>query len=234
MNIEFIPTSKNVEIVVPPPKPAKLYIPDWYKNTKSDKDLKFKEDGSIIDSTNGLKRCMPFIDGLMTGYIQETWCDIHFKNEGQRGLGYSYASNPKIIGSRDNMSIDVGSVYYQVELVWKMHWLPKLPKGWSAIITSPQNRLDLPFRSLTGIIDSDNFYHVDPDGGSYPFFLEYGFEGIIPAGTPMYQIIPFKRENWKSSVAKFDPEESIKNIVKIKKYFLNGYKKVFWQKKTYE
>ncbi len=32
MNIEFIPVSKEAELVVPPPKPAKLYVPKWYKD----------------------------------------------------------------------------------------------------------------------------------------------------------------------------------------------------------
>jgi hypothetical protein len=66
------------------------------------------------------------------------------------------------------------------------------------LITSPLNRLDLPFRSLTAVIDADVFYHILPDpmqgGGNYPFYLNRGFEGIIPIGTPMCQYIPFKRE----------------------------------------
>jgi hypothetical protein len=113
--------------------------------------------------------------------------------------------------------------------------MPKLPKGWSALITSPNNRFDLPFRATTGIVDSDLFYGMSAgQGGNYPFYLNKGFEGIIPVGTPMYQIIPFKRENWKSTQLKYDEEDAIKKHTNIRRHFVSGYKKEYWQKKTFD
>ena len=234
MQIEFFPSNKNIELVVPCPKPAKLYIPDWYKDIKVSNEYTFDENGQILNGRDSLKRCMPFFDGLTGGYIQESWTDIYISNKNDGFPDYFFPLGPKIMSHREHTSINFGNLYYPVEFTWYMHWLPKLPKGWSAIVTTPHNRLDLPFRSLTGIIDSDSFYSTGESGGNYPFYIQKGFNGTIPAGTPMYQIIPFKRENWKSKALKFNESEQIRNKAKIKKYIVNGYKKVHWQKKSYE
>ncbi len=126
-------------------------------------------------------------------------------------------------------------MFYPLEFIWKIHWMPKLPKGWSALMTSPSNRLDLPFRAFTGIVDSDLFYGMGfNEGGNFPFYINKDFEGIIPIGTPMYQIIPFKRENWKSTVLKYNQEDSLKKYRNVRRHFANGYRKEHWQKKMFE
>jgi hypothetical protein len=112
--------------------------------------------------------------------------------------------------------------------------VPKLPKGYSAIFAHPFNRIDLPFFTTTGVVDSDVFFHTGEHSGNYPFYIEKDFEGIIPAGTPMYQIIPVKRENWKSSAVPFNLDDSIRRERMLKRHFMNNYKKQFWQRKNYD
>lgn len=230
MHIEFIPSSKYTEIAVPMPKPAKMYVPDWYKNIKPDKKITVMQNG-ITDNAE-IKRCMPFLDSLTSGYIQETWTDIAISRDGM-DTNYTYAMNPSILKHRPKVSLKTCSAYNQIEMTWQVHWAPKLPKGWSVLITHPANRLDLPFVTLTGIVDADSFSSVDPNGANLPFFLYENFEGIIPAGTPMYQIIPFKREDWTSSAGIYNEDESMKKNSELRKYFFHGYKKLFWNKKNY-
>jgi hypothetical protein len=40
-----------------------------------------------------------------------------------------------------------------------------------------------------------------------PFFLIIGFSGVIPAGTPYVQMIPFKREDWASEIVIENPNK---------------------------
>ena len=65
-------------------------------------------------------------------------------------------------------------------------------------------------------------------------YLKTGFSGIIERGTPMLQIIPFKRESWKSvedeSILK---QGRIANNLAINT-IQHWYKKNAWFKKTYE
>jgi hypothetical protein len=74
--------------------------------------------------------------------------------------------------------------------------------------------------------------------GSMPFFLREGFSGVIPAGTPFAQIIPFKREDWTSEVIIEEPHKlDDKNMQNSNKYRVPDggvYKNKVWQPRKYE
>jgi hypothetical protein len=70
---------------------------------------------------------------------------------------------------------------------------------------------------------------------NFPFVLnDVKWEGIIPAGTPMAQAIPFKRESWKYKIGS-DKQimEQYKIEKRLKTLFFNSYKKQFWSTKHY-
>lgn len=235
-NIYFCAESQNVDILNLYPKPAKNYIPEWFKKMPN----KFNSsDGNIGISA---KLCMPFLDSFVSGYTYELPCDIKIKYDGrdmitgQDSISYFWAGNLlKPISSR---SEEFGAPnlfpkfdgYYHTELHWNSLWEPKTPKGYSTMYHHPSNRFDLPFHTMTGIIDTDN-YSVP---GPVPFLLKEGFEGIIPAGTPIIQISLIKRENWISSKIEYDENRIKKERYSVKKFFTGGYKKQHWNKKTFE
>jgi hypothetical protein len=117
---------------------------------------------------------------------------------------------------------------------WNPEWAVELPEGYSALYIQPANRFELPFLTVAGIIDNDKVNMP----GSMPFFFQNNFKGIIPAGTPYAQIIPFKRESWNSEYI----EESDQNIDKkisfnyYKYRKPNGgvYKNEVWEPRKYE
>jgi hypothetical protein len=231
MNIEFFPVSELAQLVVPPPKPAKSYIPQWYKDVKLGKDPTIGPRGGL--SVEGqVKKCVPFLDALMYGYIQESWTDIYVKKNKDGIVEFTYAIEPTIIRKRQEQSIKISKNFYPLEFIWQVQWKPILPKGWSVMLTHPLNRLDLPFQTLTGVIDADVYNHGT--NGNFPFYMENDFEGVIPVGTPLYQIIPIKRDNWKSSTQSFDYEDITKKHHEVRKYFSDAYRKLFWQKKSFE
>ena len=69
--------------------------------------------------------------------------------------------------------------------------------------------------------------------GNYPFLLKDNFSGIIPAGTPLFQIIPFKRDNWKSESAEFNELNPIR-AMSVNRNFWGTYRKQFWTKKSFK
>lgn len=228
--ISFYPSSKDVELVVPPPKPAKEYIQQWYKNTK------FFKNGKTAQYENGriknisLKACAPFHDAMTSGYIQETWCDIYINQVGENYIEYHYSGFPEIIGHRESQSVPENDIYYNSELIWYTPWIPKTPRGYSVLSTNPQNFI-LPFKTLSGIIDSDVFYHSL--NGFVPFYIKKGFSGIIPAGTPMYQFILIKREDWKSKIEKWNEDDAKSRLGIRLKNFSSVYRHNFHIKKKY-
>jgi hypothetical protein len=232
--ITFIPKTEEIKLNVPPPRPAKLYVPEWYKSIPKFEDNKFRinvlPDGTVLANTT-VKSCLPFMDGMTSGYIQETWCDVYIENI-DGNVRYVYSDSPQILSNRDRVSVPdlIDDKFYPIEYVWHQPWIPKLPKGYSMLYTHPVNRTDLPFYSLGGIIDNDA-YTIETSG-NHPFFIKNGFSGIIPAGTPMFQMIPIKRDDWSSEISDND-SESLGVKSGVSRYFYDGYKKLFWSKKTY-
>lgn len=234
--IEWIASSQNVENIVPLPKPAKHFIPEWYKQappSPTPRNFLFDESGLV--SNLAIKSCVPFLDALTHGYVQELWTDIHFSPSINYEIidSYHYSTGPRPLSHRQGGSthLVIPDEFYKTEFVWKTPWIPKMPKGYSLLYTQPLNNLDLPFLSLNGIVDSDNYHH-EPDG-QYPFLLKKGFEGVLPAGTPLYVMIPIKREDWISKAVPFDEKENMARRNQIRRFFSNGYRRAFWEKKSF-
>lgn len=230
MKIEFYPSSKEVELLVPPPKPAAHYVPDWYKGSK-----KFTENHINVEDIEseglGLKSCVPFLDSMINGYIQETWQDIVVDPQPDGKINIRFSVQPDIISVRDIVHTPIDPSFYNHEFTWQLPWIPRVPKGWSVLYTSPLNHTELPFMSLSGIIDSDEFYHIP--FGNYPFYIKKGFSGIIPAGTPMFQMIPILRENWKSSYSKWNEKDHRTREFSLRKYAFGAYRKMFHVRKSF-
>lgn len=229
MKIVFVPSSKQVGSAIEPPTTAKKFLPDWYKKIPAfdSRNPEFK--GNQLLGV-GLKMCMPFFDATTGGYIQRTWTDIYIGLK-DGIVSWATANEPSIMAVREKPSILLTDNYYPIEFVWQRQWSARLPKGYSLLITHPHNRLDLPFQTLSGLVDSDFFYHTPV--GNIPFFIQKGFQGFIPAGTPMYQMIPVKRDDWQSQIAEYDEGETFRLNHIMKRKFYGAYRSMFWHKKNY-
>lgn len=218
--IKFNPVSKFAEKNIPYPKPARAYIPNWYKDTPAFKD------GRQTEKT--IKTCPPFADAFGIGYIQETWQDIEIESGDIKTKSSIFDKRGKV----DN-SFLIPNDYTDMEFVWHPGWTPELPEGYSALITHPINRVDLPFYTLGGVVEHDTYTQAMP-GSNLPFLIKRDFYGIIPKGTPMYQIIPFKRDDWESLQNEYDKDVRSKITDPIASYALGGYKKLHWKKKNFK
>jgi hypothetical protein len=236
MKVIFNPTSKMAELTIPPPRPARMYLPDWYKKYPA-----FATDKPEISIETGtanhtMRHCMPFLDSLTAGYIQETWQDFYFEeytNErGEKHIKYANAAEPEMISIRGS-SVKPSEEFYPAEFVFHPAWNPELPKGWSMLFVSPLNRPDLPFFPLSGVVDND-VYHVSQNPSNMPMHIKRSAKGIIPKGTPVMQMIPIKREDWESEIGKFDYDRELSLIGPIRQYFWGGYKRTYWHKKSYK
>lgn len=231
----FIPGTKDSEILVEHPKPSNAYIPEWFKKMPKEKSNMNK---TGMDKT--AKACMPFIDSLTSGYIQELPCDLEIFNNGVDSFGndlisYRWHGSIRPCSSRNEEAMSENVFpkfdgYCNVELHWITNWEPQTPKGYSTMYHHPSNRLDLPFYTLTGIIDTDSW----SINGPLPFLIKKGFSGIIPVGTPIYQITFIKRENWVSEKTKYDENFIKKHIQNTKKVISGGYKRFYWNRKSFE
>lgn len=222
-------------------KPAKSFIPQWYKNA----ELSFqnKETG---EKNFGLKACMPYLDTLTSGYILSTPVNIYINTE-KNDLGHIFNNTDdsltikwdgppdfqNFISERPKESgftMPRPAGHRPNHLIFEGFWSIKLPKKYSVLVTPPLNRYDLPFTISSGIIDSDKFYAP----GNIPFFLKKDFSGVIPKGTPIAQIIPIKREHWVA----VENDEGLSEANQIQGFLSRNkdtnYKKTMWQRKRFE
>lgn len=228
--IKWRPISEEVQLIVPKPIPVAQDIPDWYKNVPKFQDRKnARSDPFELKPT--LKACAPFLDPFMTGYVQRTWCDIYIEADGE-DYKWRYAGGPEIMGVREGQKyLPQMQGMNSQEFVWKQVWIPELPRGYSMLYTHPFNRYELPYLSLTGIIDNDHYFMENV--ANHPFLVRDGFSGYLPQGSPMFQMIPVKRDAWRSQFLDFDYRLT-RHFKQVRNSFFDGYKKLYWQRKSYE
>jgi hypothetical protein len=210
------------------PVMAKKLLPTWYKESEA---------SIVIDEEDGpgLKKCIPFLDALISGYFLVSPVDIFVSKNDDGSLKIGWNSSEAFGGFIAERSKELGEKmprpagHYPNHLAFKGNWGFKTPRGWSLLITHPFNRHDLPWTITSGIIDADKF----STSGNLPFFIREDFVGMIPAGTPFAQLIPIKRSSWKSiyndqGIAYLELLQG--NTVRTPG---KSYKKLFWVRKDY-
>ena len=221
------------------PKPASRLIPKWY--AVADRFFKNEKNEYLIDQDGGKiptwKSCPALLDAFTSGYILTTPCDILFYKDDKNKIcikiddknyeDFCVIRNP--IGEFSNPK-----GYYKESFAWMSDWGIETPSGYSCLYITPANRFDLPFINTVGIIDTDKVSLP----GSLPFFLIEGWTGLLPAGTPYVQVIPFKREDWHSDIKIDKAGDIYARIRENRKTFRipNGgvYLNKFWEKRDYK
>ena len=211
--------------------PAKKHIPDWYRNVPRYQGGKKNNSMTNGFDTRTMKHCIPFLDGMTFGYVIELWQDVEVVvKSGQPELLFNIS--PPVADTRgrgDAETMPTPAGHRDNHFIWKLPYTIQTPPGYSALITHPFNRFELPFTTLSAVVDMD--YGMEP--GNLPFFIKDGFEGLIPKGTPICQILPFKRNSWE-----VERDESLNEIGTINQALtlsvLEGYyKNHWWTKKDF-
>lgn len=221
------------------PTPILKTIPEWYR--KMDRFIKNPQNNDFYIGQDGgkmptWKACPAVFDVMGSGYTYLTPCDINFI-QSENGLSveiedlkYKDFCTPR--SKMDGFVTPHG--YRDDHFAWFADWGIQVPEGYSVLYTHPLNRFELPFYTISGIVDNDKVLLP----GSMPFFINKEFSGILPKGTPIVQMIPFKRDNWESEFNIISPNVIVhKNIANSKIYRKpNGgiYKNKIWEQRTYK
>lgn len=227
----FWAPNKAISSLCPEPVPAKDVIPKWYKNlSRYSEGTKLSID-NYGSSNMSVKACMPFLDSLTSGYIIKLHCDILVDWQDDDSFTMKWTSDLPPLTPRSQPvaeAVPTANGYTSFLQAWEIKYYFQAPKGYSVFVTHPLNRLDLPFISTSGIVDADRGI----GSGGVPFALKKGFSGVIEAGTPILQLIPFKREDWKKRIISPDSGYEWNAISRNK--ITGWYKNELWQKKRFE
>lgn len=210
------------------PKPASSYMPDWYKmmNNYTNKTGTPTDNGG----TGTIKKCMPVFDSITSGYIITTFVDIWVKHIPGQPSYYTW-KDFEPIKFHPNAQANTHFSNYKFDFPKLVSpWGVKTPLGYSTLFLPPMHR-DNPITIFPGVVDTDK-YTLNVE---FPFMLtDSTFDGLIPAGTPIAQVIPFKRDDWKMTVNENNTKENINIKSSLRSKFYHVYKDKYRTKKQYK
>jgi hypothetical protein len=188
-NIEFMCFEDDFD-VIPKPYPAKYLMPDWFKKLPP-------KTGSKGLSSSTIKRCAPFMDAMTMGWIIPLAADVEIHtNADASGVDYKWNFYKNMVENHGQEQVSHPKSPNPNDpkppIKFLNYWAIKLPKGYSCMFMPPMNRPDPRFTCLSGVVDCDQYFEFI----NFPFFFHQpNFNGLIEAGTPLVQIIPFKRDS---------------------------------------
>ena len=183
---------------------ASSISPDWWKKAKA---------GELVNGTvqQTIRACPAMDDWLKSGWILLANRDIHVINGiggddrgsdtlatfDPHGGGYNSNSHPTT-QTLDAFEYLGGGKPIKDAFKMRNPWNIKTPPGYSCFYLDPFLFQNNHFATWQGIIDTDDF-NVGMDNAQIIFYPKVDYSFVIPKGTPLCQIIPYKREKWVGS-----------------------------------
>lgn len=245
--IPYVPPELEGRTLLSSPKLAKFAIPQWIKDQpgkiKVAPGQKLKGDPYHKNRSNDLtvKRCMPVFDALSHDFVVVTNFDVGvIRNPDKSQQIYPLPNNENKISpafadeiqGHPRIQFDHLQVPEEFTQVGAPKWIfrygLKVPKGYSIIFHHPHNRVDLPFYTLSGMVDIDRYNSPV----NFPFLLKKDFVGIIPKGTPVVQFSIVKRDSWESVNKDFDLQRCLDHDEEFMHSLDNHYKKHYRESRT--
>jgi len=197
-----------LEGIVPPPVPAVQGLPDWFK-VMPHKVF----NPSLGMETQTVKKCPSFVDAMAYGFLIPLAADLEIRHgefswnsEIREGFAGGFSHSP--IDFHDPSQV-AGTPFFNDDrdiIMFNCFWTIEAPPGYSLLFTHPVNRVDLPFTTVTGLIDSDTFHDMPMSFAARWDVPD--FNGVLPKGTPVAQCLPVKRESWSGQFEALSAEET--------------------------
>ncbi|MBV7409686.1 DUF6065 family protein [Maritimibacter sp. DP1N21-5] len=186
--IQFLcePQDKSV---IAPPVPAKTYLPDWFRRLPAIDETQV----SPQDTGLTIKRCMPFLDAMSTGWIIPLPATVRLDiRDGGERVEAGWDFDRTLVSFHGAHQVRGNPMAPRVACKFHNFWTIVTPPGWSCLFVNPLNRPNGVFEVIAGIVDTDSykapvhfpFFPIAPDGLH-----------VIEKGSPLVQVIPFRRDS---------------------------------------
>jgi len=191
--IEFH-TKPEMLSAFPQPMPANRAVPKWLRAMPT-------ENGP---ATPTVKRCPPFLEAMTAGYIIPLPADVHLIHTGSALQAKMVDFNISLVDMHMQDQFP-GAPFGNAPLVkFRCPWIIKTPPGYSTLIVPPLNRFGSAIMPLSGVVETDTYYRAI----AFPSIclLQPRTEVVLKRGTPLVQVIPFRREEWGSQAGAWDAQ----------------------------
>lgn len=182
---------------------AKSISPDWWKKAKVGMHVR----NNFVQT---IRSCPAMDDWLKSGWYVLANRDIEVLiYEEQSVTREKKESNernqPRVVSPSHPGNQALNSFEYlgknaPVKDAFKMRnpWNIKTPPGYSCFYLDPFLFQNEYFATWQGVIDTDKF-NTNQDNSQIIFYPKVNHSFVIKKGTPMCQIIPYKRDSWTAT-----------------------------------
>lgn len=186
--IEFLCAPQDLGVIAPP-VPAREALPDWFRRLAPVD----KNHLSTTDNALTVKRCMPFLDALMAGWILPLAATVRIEiaDNGQTvHTGWDF--DKTMVSNHHPYQVNGHPMQPRPPCKIHNHWTIRTPPGWSCLFIPPMNQPNGVIEVASGIVDTDEYRSLI----NFPFFATApdGFY-TLEKGTPLVQVIPFRRDD---------------------------------------
>lgn len=175
------------EGVLPPPVPAKAWLPDWFRKLPAVDETRV----STGDTGLTVKRCMPFLDAMTTGWILPLAATVRLEiAEGGTRVEAGWDFDRTLVSNHGSHQVRGHPLGNRPPCKFHNYWTIVTPPGWSCLFVDPLNRPNGLFQVVAGVVDTDTYTSEI----HFPFFAT-GEDGlhVVEKGSPLVQVIPFRR-----------------------------------------
>lgn len=209
----FAPTlrflcAEGDQSVIAPPFPAKSYVPDWFRKLPA-------VDPAMVGPTDTgltIKRCLPFLDAMTTGWIIPLAATVRLDiRDGGRTVHAGWDHDQTLVSFHGAHQVRGNPMGDKAACKFHIFWTLVTPPGWSCLFVHPLNRPNGVFEIVSGIVDTDTYRAPV----HFPFF-PLGEDGlhVIEKGSPMVQVIPFRRDTAQLP-AEIRPETAAEKAARV-------------------
>jgi hypothetical protein len=173
--------------VIAEPVAAKTVLPNWFVKLPP----VYKERLTSSDNGITIKRCMPFLDAMMMGWIIPLAASVRLDvRDGGKTVTAGWEFDKIMVSHHHAYQAAGNPLEPRPPCKFHNYWTISTPKGWSCLLVPPLNRSEPRFQVLCGVVDTDTYQSPV----HFPF-MATAADGVheIEKGTPLVQVIPFPR-----------------------------------------
>lgn len=179
---------KEDEGVIPAPVRAKTALPDWFRKLPAIDETQVSPTNSGIT----VKRCMPFLDAMATGWVIGLAASVRMEiSDGGKTVDCGWDFDRTLVSNHASHQVAGNPREPLPPCKFHNYWTIRTPPGWSCLFVPPLNRPNGVFEVVAGVVDTDTYQSEI----HFPFFAT-GEDCLhmLERGTPIVQIIPFRRD----------------------------------------
>ncbi|MDX3974556.1 DUF6065 family protein [Shinella sp.] len=215
---------KEDEGVIPAPVRAKTALPDWFRKLPAIDETQVSPTNSGIT----VKRCMPFLDAMATGWVIGLAASVRMDiSDGGKTVDCGWDFDRTLVSNHASHQVAGNPREPLPPCKFHNYWTIRTPPGWSCLFVPPLNRPNGVFEVVAGVVDTDTYQSEI----HFPFFAT-GEDGLhmLERGTPIVQVIPFRRDASDLDAdirAESPPEGAVRKTILRKTLAADGWYRKF-------